>query len=155
MDSCKHCGQVTLIGRTEGCRVRHRTPGRGLLDSRFGVALLLVLMDRIGSGNFAYWRRGGLTEEQGLLLIEARKCLDHALGMMTEANQRSVAQSMHGLRHKPKRCDRFPTFDHSRSWQLRREELRAVQLPCLNRSVHHSSLFSYIVSWVLPVSGTR
>jgi hypothetical protein len=27
-------------------------------------------------------------------------------------------------------------------------------MPYLTRSVHRSSLFSYIVSWVLPVSGT-
>lgn len=134
--------------------MRHRTLDRGLLDSHFAVALLLVLMGHIGNGNFAYWRQGGLTEVLELLLIEVRNCLDRALAMMAVAILQSVAQSMHDLRHKPQRCGRFPTFGHSRSCQPRRGEVRAVRMPCLTRSIHHSSLFSYIVSWVLPVSGT-
>ena len=142
------------MGGLPGCRVQRRTQGRGSPDSHFVVALQLVLMGHIGIGNFAYLGSKGLTEGPGPPLRRGRNCLDPGLVMMAEPSLQSVAQSMHGLRHKQMRCGQFPTFDHSRSCQPRREELRAVQMPCPTRSVHHSSLFSYIVSRVLPVSGT-
>ena len=111
-------------------------------------------MDRIGIGNFAYWGSRAMVELRGPPLRRERNCLDLGPAMAAEANLQFVARSMHGQRRKQQRCGQFPTYGHSRSCQPRPGALRAVQMPCSTRTVHHSSLFSYIVSWVLPVSGT-